>query len=77
MEVKVRVFTSRVGNSSITWEYRFHSADGALLARSSNTVVAVDMDTLKPLRLPDDLREAFASCREDGGEHPRRPARPA
>ncbi len=51
-----------VGRSSTRWRYAFH--DGAtLLATSVHTTVAVDMNTLAPIPIPDDLRRAFLTCR--------------
>jgi YbgC/YbaW family acyl-CoA thioester hydrolase len=55
--VRVEVAVESVGRSSVTWRYAFHdTADGALLARSVHTTVAVNMDDFTPRPVPDDLR---------------------
>jgi 4-hydroxybenzoyl-CoA thioesterase len=61
----IHVFISRVGDSSVTFEFRIHrEATGELLARSSQVKVAVHMQTWQKVTISDHLRAAFASCKE-------------
>ena len=56
----VRVGVVRVGESSVTFEFRASRAgEGDLRFASSHICVAVDMTTFKPVRIPPYLREAF------------------
>ncbi|HWS55812.1 MAG TPA: thioesterase family protein [Pyrinomonadaceae bacterium] len=59
-EVEVEVFVSRVGRSSATFEYRLRRA-GEAAARASATLVqvAMNLDTRRPVEIPEDLRRAF------------------
>ena len=59
LDVEVRV--SRVGDSSVTFEYDARRAsDGALCARSTQVQVAMDLDARRPVPVPERLRRAFA-----------------
>ncbi|HKP13879.1 MAG TPA: thioesterase family protein [Blastocatellia bacterium] len=62
----IRVFISRVGDSSATFEFRIHrEATGELLVRASQVKVAVNMQSWQKVSIPDRLRLAFASCKEE------------
>jgi len=58
--VEVEVFVSRVGRSSATFEYRLRRAgeDGPR-ARATLVQVAMNLDTRRPVEIPEDLRRAF------------------
>jgi 4-hydroxybenzoyl-CoA thioesterase len=61
-EVDVEVYVSRMGNSSATFEYAVHRAgDRALCARSTQVHVAMNLDTRRPVPIPDKYRLAFAA----------------
>ncbi len=57
---KVEVRVAKMGRTSVTWDYRFFSQDGRRLAHSINVTACVDMDSFRPVPLPDDLRAVFA-----------------
>jgi YbgC/YbaW family acyl-CoA thioester hydrolase len=58
--LEVRVGIARVGESSVTFEFRASRAgEGQLLFATSHICVGVDMKTFQPMRIPDDLRETF------------------
>jgi 4-hydroxybenzoyl-CoA thioesterase len=58
------VFISRVGQSSVTFEFRiFREGSSELLARSSQVKVAVSMDTWEKVAIPDRYRKLFDECR--------------
>ena len=61
----IHVFISRIGDSSVTFEFRIHrEATAELLARSSQVKVAVNMQTWQKVTIADRLRTAFESCKE-------------
>ncbi len=49
----------KVGTTSCTWYYEFHNQHGAALWRSTQVTVCVSMDSLKPMTIPDDLRQGL------------------
>jgi len=58
--IEIRVGIARVGESSVTFEFRAaREGEGQLLFASSQTCVGVDMKTFQPMRIPDGLRETF------------------
>lgn len=60
-EVDVEVYVSRTGNSSATFEYAARRAhDGTLCARSTQVHVAMNLDTRRPVTIPEAYRLAFA-----------------
>ena len=61
-EVDVEVSVSRVGTSSVTFEYAARrAADGMLCARSRQVQAAMHLDTRRAVPVPERLRRAFAS----------------
>ena len=59
-EVEVEVFVSRVGRTSATFEYRLRRAGEAEpRARATLVQVAMNLDTRRPVPVPEDLRRAF------------------
>jgi 4-hydroxybenzoyl-CoA thioesterase len=64
-EAEVEVMVSRVGQSSATFEYSIRRGrDGALCARSTNVHVSMNLDTRRPLPIPERYRLAFAKSPE-------------
>ncbi|MCI0490517.1 MAG: acyl-CoA thioesterase [Blastocatellia bacterium] len=64
--LEILVHISRVGRSSVTFEYRIYRVGSdELLARSSQIKVAVDMDTWEKVEIPDKYKEIFEGCREE------------
>lgn len=62
-EVDVEIFVSQIGNSSATFEYHARRAsDRMLCARSTQVHVAMNLDTRRPLPLPEKYRHAFAAA---------------
>ncbi|HZH32841.1 MAG TPA: thioesterase family protein [Pyrinomonadaceae bacterium] len=61
-EVELEIHVSHTGNSSATFEYAARRAsDGTLCARSTQVHVAMNLDTRRPVRIPDTYRDAFAA----------------
>jgi YbgC/YbaW family acyl-CoA thioester hydrolase len=61
-EAEIEVSVARVGQSSLTLEYNIRRAreNGVLCARSTNVHVSMDMDTRRPLPIPERLRSALS-----------------
>ncbi|MDQ1560305.1 MAG: 4-hydroxybenzoyl-CoA thioesterase [Pyrinomonadaceae bacterium] len=61
-EVDVEIYVSRTGNSSATFEYALRRAsDATLCARSTQVHVAMNLDTRRPVAIPEKYRLAFAA----------------
>jgi 4-hydroxybenzoyl-CoA thioesterase len=64
----VSTFISRVGDSSVTFEFRIHRHGSAdLLVSSSQVKVAVNLETLQKVTIPQKYRMLFEACREGDG----------
>ena len=60
-EVDVEIFVSRTGHTSATFEYRARRArDETLCMRATQVHVAMNLDTRRPVPIPDKYRRAFA-----------------
>ena len=59
--LEVAITVPRIGTSSVSFHHVV-TVDGPADLRSTTTIdrVAVDMETLRPVPIPDQLREAFA-----------------
>jgi 4-hydroxybenzoyl-CoA thioesterase len=61
-EMDVEIFVSQTGNSSATFQYNARrTSDGTLCARATQIHVAMNLDTRRPLPIPEKYREAFAA----------------
>ncbi len=70
--VEVRV--AKVGRTSVDWRYEVRSRrKGAVTTRARATTVAVDLDTFRPVPVPDALRGPLVA-RIDGGAPSPRPS---
>jgi 4-hydroxybenzoyl-CoA thioesterase len=62
--VEIEVSVARVGESSVTFEYAARRGrDAMLCVRSTHVRVAMNLDTRRPVRVPDALRRAFDEAR--------------
>jgi 4-hydroxybenzoyl-CoA thioesterase len=69
--LEIEVGVSRLGESSVTFEFRATKAgEGELRFASSHILVAVDVLSLKPVRVPERLREAFLRAGADSERDP-------
>ena len=65
LEVYTRV--SRIGNSSIDFDFEiYRRGDDRLISSAKSLYVCIDPETLKPIPVPDDLRQRIARL-ENGG----------
>lgn len=61
--IDILVHISRVGRSSVIFEFSlYRQSNGELLARSTETKVAVRMDTWEKAEIPEKYREVFKQC---------------
>ena len=61
-EAEVEVSSTRVGRSSVTFEYNVRRAnDQTLCARSTQVHAAMSLDTRTAIQIPDKYRHAFGS----------------
>ena len=60
-EVIIQAWYGRIGNTAITMRFEFYRAeDRRHRASGSLTVVSVDKDSMKPRRIPEDVKAMFA-----------------
>jgi 4-hydroxybenzoyl-CoA thioesterase len=62
--VAIDVGVRRIGGASLGLDYVVRGTDGDRL-KAVTTVVHVDLDTQKPIAIPDDVRLAFLACAGD------------
>ncbi|HEY7547012.1 MAG TPA: thioesterase family protein [Blastocatellia bacterium] len=62
--LEIAVHVSQVGRSSVTFEFHVYR-QGELLARSSEVKVAVEIDTLEKIDIPEKYRKLLEECRAD------------
>ena len=61
-ELDVEIFVSQTGNTSATFQYGARRAsDGVLCARATQIHVAMNLDTRRPVSIPEKYRQAFAA----------------
>ena len=64
-EAEIEVRVSRIGQSSVTLEYIIKRAiDAVLCARSTNVHVSMNLDTRRPLPIPERYRQTFSRSTE-------------
>ena len=60
-EVVIQAWYGRIGNTAITMRFEFYRASDRMhRASGSLTVVSVDKDSMKPRRIPEDVKAMFA-----------------
>jgi len=57
--IEGRLVVTRIGNSSVDKRITLHGEDGSLRAEIQLSVVHVDLETGKPVRVPENARSAF------------------
>jgi acyl-CoA thioesterase FadM len=58
---------TRLGTTSLGWRYRFYNQTEQLVWTSTQTTVCVNMDTMEPTPIPDDLRKGIEAHLETEG----------
>ena len=54
--VHATIWLSKVGSKSCTWAYTFRNQNQEVVWESSHVTVCVDMDTIQPMEIPEDIR---------------------
>jgi 4-hydroxybenzoyl-CoA thioesterase len=62
-KISIDVIVKHIGGASLALDYVVRGDDGERL-RASTTVVHVDLETDKPITIPDDVRAAFTAFRD-------------
>lgn len=62
-KISIDVIVKHIGGASLALDYVVRGDDGERL-RASTTVVHVDLETGKPITIPDDVRAAFTAFRD-------------
>jgi acyl-CoA thioester hydrolase len=60
-ELDIHVRVSRIGTTSITYEFAAHLADGTLAATAHQTLVYIDRETRRPIAISDRYREMLGA----------------
>jgi len=60
-ELEIHVRVSRIGTTSITYEFAAYLADGTLAVTAHQTLVYIDKKTRKPLPITDRYREMLGA----------------
>ena len=66
--VECRLWISKIGNSSVEWQYQYFNQGGDLVWSASVMTVCVDMDSLAPMSIPEDLRAGLVATKAEGGD---------
>lgn len=66
--ITAKITIPHLGNTSLTWRYRFFNQEGTLVWTSTQTTVCVDMDSMEPQPIPDDIRAGLQPHLELEGE---------
>ena len=63
--ITAKIWLSKVGRTSCTWEYRLFNQDAIMVWKSSHVTVCIDMELLTPLPIPPFLSDGLKACKED------------
>lgn len=66
--ITAHITFTRIGTTSLGWRYRFYNQEEHLVWSSTQTTVCVNMDTMEPTPIPDDLRDGMKLHLETEGE---------
>jgi acyl-CoA thioester hydrolase len=68
-ELEIHARVSRIGNTSVTFEFAAHKVpDELLLVTAHQTLVYIDLTERRPLPVPDDYREKVLAFEGGSGE---------
>jgi len=63
--VTAKIWISKVGSKSCTWQYRFSNQKGELLWSSEQVTVCVSMTDMSSLVIPGTLRKGLEECTDE------------
>ena len=58
-QITANITFTKIGSTSLEWRYRFLNQNGVEVWMSTQTTVCVNMDTMEPMPIPDDLRRGL------------------
>ena len=62
--IHAKIWISKVGTKSATWEYEFRNQDEALLWESTQVTVCVSMDSMDSLEIPEELKSGMINSNQ-------------
>tara|TARA_Y100000766_G_scaffold143209_1_gene123114 strand:- start:295 stop:741 length:447 start_codon:yes stop_codon:yes gene_type:complete len=63
--VTAKIWISKIGSKSCTWQYRFSNQNGELLWSSEQITVCVSMTDMSSVVIPDVLRKGLGGCTDE------------
>tara|TARA_B100000767_G_scaffold267720_1_gene286844 strand:+ start:4535 stop:4912 length:378 start_codon:yes stop_codon:yes gene_type:complete len=63
--ITAKVWISKIGSKSCTWQYRFSNQRAELLWSSEQVTVCVSMVDMSSLVIPDSLRKGLEACTDE------------
>ena len=63
--VTAKIWISKMGSKSCTWQYRFSNQKGDLLWSSEQITVCVSMTDMSSMVIPDSLRKGLEDCSDE------------
>ena len=63
--VTAKIWISKIGSKSCTWQYRFSNQNGELLWSSEQITVCVSMTDMSSVVIPDALRKGLEDCADE------------
>ena len=63
--VTAKIWISKIGSKSCTWQYRFSNQNGELLWSSEQITVCVSMNDMSSVAIPDTLRKGLEGCTDE------------
>ena len=63
--INAKVWISKVGVKSCTWQYRFFNQNDDLLWSSEQVTVCVSMKNMESLPIPSELRSGLEACSDE------------
>tara|TARA_B100001142_G_C14201899_1_gene604155 strand:- start:421 stop:867 length:447 start_codon:yes stop_codon:yes gene_type:complete len=63
--VTAKIWISKIGSKSCTWQYRFSNQNGELLWSSEQITVCVSMTDMSSVVIPDALRKGLEGCTDE------------
>ena len=63
--VTAKIWISKIGSKSCTWQYRFTNQNGELLRSSEQITVCVSMTDMSSMVIPDTLLKGLEDCSDE------------
>jgi YbgC/YbaW family acyl-CoA thioester hydrolase len=63
--INAKIWISKVGVKSCTWQYRFFNQNDELLWSSEQVTVCVSMKNMESLPIPSELRSGLEACSDE------------